>query len=68
MEGDIATAIPRVTTSPADSQQLHRDSGISVSAGNWQARALTSATWTGLKRAGRPLRGRSAKPARPSSA
>lgn len=45
-----------------------RDSGVPVSAGSWQARALTSATCTGVKRRGRPQRQRSARAARPPSA
>ena len=68
VEAEIAAAMPRPTTSPARSGQDHRDSGTPVSAGSWQASALTSATCTGVNRGGRPDRRRSASPARPSSA
>ena len=68
VEAEIASVMPRLTASAARSGQLHRDSGTPVSAGNWQARALTSATWTGVNRAGRPDRRRSVSPAMPWSA
>ncbi|SDS37513.1 hypothetical protein [Actinoplanes derwentensis] len=48
----------RSTASAARSAQLHFDKGVPVSAGSWQASALTSATWTGVNLVGRPGRGR----------
>ena len=54
--------------SPARSGQLHRDSGTPVSAGIWQASALTSATCTAVKAGGRPALGRRVRHAMPSPA
>ncbi|MDP4501782.1 hypothetical protein Q9G87_07405 [Nonomuraea sp. G32] len=68
MEAEIAAARPRETICSARSGQLQRDSGTPVSAGNWQASALTSATWTGVNVGGRPERRRSFGPSRPWSA
>ena len=52
----------------ASSLLLHRDSGAPASAGPEHASALTCATTTGPNTGGRPLRGRSVRPARPCSA
>jgi hypothetical protein len=65
---EMVVTMPRVTASQASSGQVHLASGTSVSAGSWQASALTSACCTGLNRAGRPDRGRSTSPAMPQAA
>jgi hypothetical protein len=68
VEAEIEPAMQRATISRASSGHDQRDSGVPVSAGSWQARALTSATCTGVKRRGRPHRLRSARAGMPPSA
>ncbi len=67
VDAETASTMPRATASTASSGALHRDSGTPVSAGSSQASALTVTTATGGKARGRPVRGRSFNPARPSS-
>ncbi len=64
---ETVATIPRRIASRRSSPRLKRASGRPSSAGSWQASALTSTTTAGGKAAGRPPRGRSASPARPSS-
>ena len=65
VEAETDATMPRAAASRASSGHDQRDSGAPVSAGSWQARALTSATWTGVKRAGaRSVCGRPARPGR----
>jgi hypothetical protein len=55
---------PRAASSAASSGPVHRDSGIPVAAGSWQASATTAARSAALIRRGRPDRGRSFSPSR----
>lgn len=64
VDGEMVSVTPRAVSSAASSGHDQRASGTPVSAGGWQARALASATCTGVKRAGRPMRRRSARAGR----
>ncbi|SCE59767.1 hypothetical protein GA0115234_11625 [Streptomyces sp. DvalAA-43] len=68
VEADMAAAMALATTSRASSGHDQHDSGVPVSAGNWQASALTSATCSGVNEGGRPERSRSARAGRPPAA
>lgn len=68
VDAETVSVIPRAVSSAANSGQDQRDSGTPVSAGNWQASALASATCTGVKRAGCPERLRSTRAGSPPSA
>lgn len=68
VDAETVSVIPRAVISAANSGHDQRDSGTPVSAGIWQASALASATCTGVNRAGRPERLRSARAGSPPAA
>jgi len=56
VEAEICSTTPRVTTSRANSGQLHRVIATPAVVGNSQAKALTPATTSAVNLRGRPLR------------
>jgi hypothetical protein len=68
VEADRAGAMRWVTASRASSGHDQRTSGVPVSAGSWQASALTWAVCSAVNAGGRPGRLRSARPGRPCAA
>jgi hypothetical protein len=68
VDAETVSVIPRAASSAANSGHDQRAIGTPVSAGNWQASALASATCTGVNRAGHPERLWSARADSPPSA
>lgn len=68
VEAETGVVMARAVTSRASSGHDQRDNGVPVSAGSWQAKALTSATCSAVNAGGRPVRSRSASPGKPRSA
>ena len=67
MDAETAATMPLSAAWRASSGQVQRASGIPLTAGSSQARALTSATTRAGNLRGRPGRGASASPSRPCS-
>jgi len=67
VDGDGAGLTPLAAVFLASSGQVHRASGVPLSAGSSQARAFTPATTAAGNTRGRPALGASASPSRPFS-